>query len=222
MDSCPFRQTRDSTSTAPPQSRDFRSIRRLRQAASNEEDAQGIVATLLPRIRRRILLLTRMDQDTDDLVAQCLVEIMEILPRFRGDSSLATWADKVTYRVAMRSLSRRRRKERTELPDSRSPEQTPFAAMPAAADSDPHRQAVTNALVDGLRRHLGTLPEPRRTSVVLRVLLGHSMKEVSPITGVPLETARSRVKKGLLELRRSASADPQFLDLLGRRGEVPR
>lgn len=204
----------DSASSGPGPV-DLASVRRARRAASDEAAGREIVRRLLPRVRKRVYFLVPSEAEREDLVSQCMVEILDSLRRYRGEASLETWADRICYRVCMRAASRLRRRQATEQTSEQALDVHVVAPGPGPA-GDPHDTYVAGQLEGALRRHLDAVPEPRRTAVVLKVLFGHTMKEVAEITGVPLETARSRVKKGLVELRRSAGADPAFLELLGK------
>ncbi len=49
---------------------------------------------------------------------------------------------------------------------------------------------------------LGGIPEVRRNTLVLRLVLGHSIAEISDLTRVPVNTVRGRLRTGLRELRK--------------------
>jgi hypothetical protein len=62
---------------------------------------RGRVHTILWRI-------VGSNMDMEDLVQDAFMEIFRSMPRFRGESSLATWLDRITVRVAYAHLRRRR------------------------------------------------------------------------------------------------------------------
>ena len=190
------------------------SVRLAKKASNDSRAARQVVKKVLPRIRHRIALLLPFDSETPDLENQCLLEVFRSLDRYRGEASLETWADRITYRVAMRTLKRRRRRERTVfLTESERVENHPLLD---GGQASPDQQTAHRALMDRLHRHLGRMNETQRTAVVLKMFLGHSMKEVATIMDAPLETTRSRVKTGLVDLRRRVERDGPLMELLGR------
>jgi len=196
------------------------SVRLARDASSDPRAARRVVEKVLPRIRHRIALLVPFDAEAADLENQCLLEVFRSLGRYRGEASLATWADRITYRVAMRALKRRRRRERTVL--LAASERIESHSLGAGALPAPDEQTAHHAMMGRLQEHLGLLHETQRTAVVLKVFLGHSMKEVAAIMGAPLETTRSRVKTGLSDLRRRVERDHPLMELLGRQTDSAR
>ena len=47
------------------------------------------------------------------------------------------------------------------------------------------------------------------------MLVTAKLPEVAELTGVPLNTARDRIRVALRELRQSISGDPEFTELIG-------
>ncbi|MGH9015993.1 MAG: RNA polymerase sigma factor [Acidimicrobiia bacterium] len=54
---------------------------------------------------------------------------------------------------------------------------------------------------DRLRTAMARLPEGQRRALVLAGLLGHTAREVSEAEGIPVGTAKTRIRTGLLRLR---------------------
>ena len=63
------------------------------------------------------------------------------------------------------------------------------AAAEAHADADRIREALTH------------LPEDQRRALVLAALCGRTAKEVSEAEGIPLGTAKTRIRTGMQKLR---------------------
>ena len=74
------------------------------------------------------------------------------------------------------------------------------------ARSDPERELTTRLARDRVATALARLPEERRTTLVLRLIFGHSIAEIAELTGVPSNTVRGRIRTGLKELRGSPEA----------------
>jgi RNA polymerase sigma-70 factor (ECF subfamily) len=158
--------------------------------AGDPEAIASIVMELLPRVRNLVRYLVRGDGDVEDIAQEALVAIIRGLPAHRGEGSLRSWADKITSRVAITFLSRRRRRDRQ---------------VDAAADLEavPDRGRGPDAYV--ARRNavalLDELPEKQRHVVVMHHVLGQSVVEIAQELDVPFETVRSRLRIGIARLR---------------------
>src|SRR5262245_22963201 len=59
------------------------------------------------RVYRRLYRLAGPSRDLNELTQTVFLHALRGLPRFRGDSSFATWLEQITCRVAYRSAPRR-------------------------------------------------------------------------------------------------------------------
>ncbi len=180
-------------------------LKLVRRARKDRAAAEQLVARLAPRIRHAVHLAVGQDQEADDLTHVCLVAILENLGHYKGTGSLEAWAGRLSYRVLMRHLSRRRRSERTV---SLVPLETGVAV------SNPELESERGRLGVRLVHHLQKLPKERRMALILRLVYQHSVAEVAEITGAPLNTVRDRIRVGLKELRRSILRDPEAREFL--------
>ena len=71
-----------------------------------------------------------------------------------------------------------------------------------AAEPGPEQQVALSEDTDRLHAALAQLPEEQQTgAIVLTGLLGHSAREVGELEGIPLGTAKTRIRTALLRLR---------------------
>lgn len=141
--------------------------------------------------------LSQGDADADDLEQDAWVAAIEGPPEH--EESLRGWLRGVLRRRAamrVRGDVRRDRRERTAA----RPEGEPRAADDLVAAAESHAR-VAQAVV--------SLPEPFRTAVLLRFFEGLPPREVAARTGVPVETARSRIKRALVLLREALGGDDE-------------
>ncbi|MBK7645430.1 MAG: sigma-70 family RNA polymerase sigma factor [Planctomycetes bacterium] len=106
------------------------------------------------------------------------------------------WLTEAVRRIARgmrRQDSRRTRREHTVARNE---------AQPSAADS-----AARVELLRGLLDALESLEEPYRTAVQLRLLEDLQPRAIAERLGVPVETARTRVKRGIEKLRAQLDAE---------------
>lgn len=177
------------------------------RAAQGDAEAAGQLleqlAPLMLRTARALLGTTHLD--LDDVVQQSLIAVVQSLPAFRGDCSVAHFAARITTRIAV--AARRRAFSRSDRNDD-SVELDALYAAPLAEPVDAERR---RALVRSL---LETLPEEQAETLALRIVLGFSLEEVAQATGVPVNTVRSRVRLAKAALLKRIEADPRLAEAL--------
>jgi RNA polymerase sigma-70 factor (ECF subfamily) len=149
------------------------------------------VETLLaerPWVESLARTLVRSDATAADVVQETWLAALRHAPR--EPSALRAWLSRVVRNEAFQSMRRAARRERWESsasspPPTESPEET-------VARAEAHRRVVDAVM---------SLDEPYRTAVLLRFFEGLASAEVAKRTGVPVETARTRIKRALALLR---------------------
>ena len=107
--------------------------------------------------------------------------------------AVASWVLTITRNLAVDAI--RMRRSVPVDPDD-------FARTALVSDDrSPEEEAVTADAAPGLRRALATLPPDQRRALVLAVVHGHSAAEVSEEEGIPLGTAKTRIRAGMAKLR---------------------
>ncbi|MCP4674093.1 MAG: sigma-70 family RNA polymerase sigma factor [Deltaproteobacteria bacterium] len=195
--------------SAKKKSRSKRSLQEdlklVRRAQKDRAAADQLMARLAPKVRHAVYLAVGRDEEADDLTHVCLLQILENLGNYKGTGSVDAWAGRLSYRVIMRHLSRRRRSERTV---SLVPIDT------GVSSSDPEQESARGRLGDRLMHHLQKLPKERRVTLILRLVYQHSVAEVAEMTETPINTVRDRIRTGLKELRQSILRDPEAREFL--------
>jgi RNA polymerase sigma-70 factor (ECF subfamily) len=165
-------------------------------AIAGDEIARAkLVEALLPRARNLVRYLVRGDDESDDIVQDALVTVLERLENYRGEGRLERWADGVVMRVALHRLRRLRRRMRrfvSSPPDALEAYGEAVAITPPLRDYRERRQLV---------RALDRLPYKQRHALVLHHVLGMTVPEVARELAVPEETVHSRLRVGMKKLR---------------------
>jgi RNA polymerase sigma-70 factor (ECF subfamily) len=160
-------------------------------AAGDRAAASALAAELLPRTRNVVRFLVRGDSDVDDFTQNALIEVLRALQSFRGESSLTTWADRITVRTVMRQLGRRQR-EREQRARLGTEQQALHGEV-----AEPEGYAARRRLA----RVLDGLPDAQRQALVLHHVVGMSVPELATELGVSFDTAKSRLRLGMERLR---------------------
>jgi len=152
---------------------------------------------LLRRIARGIVFEPAL---AEDAVQEAWLAALRAGPQAMASGG---WLTQAVKRIALGLRRREARQARREREGARR-EQLPSASETAA------RLELLRELLSALE----TLDEPYRTAVQLRLVDDLPPREIAERTGVPVETARTRVKRGVERLR--AQLDARHA---GRRGE---
>ena len=106
--------------------------------------------------------------------------------------SVRTWLTTITHNLAIDVL-----RVRTSAPVD--PDDIP--ALLTAVTDTPERQAVANDSAEGLRRTLARLPSPQARAVAMSGIYGMTARQVAQAEGIPLGTAKTRIRDGMQKLR---------------------
>jgi RNA polymerase sigma-70 factor, ECF subfamily len=140
--------------------------------------------------------------DAADLTQEVFVKVFRGVGHFQGQSSLRTWI----YRIALREASNQRRwwvrHKQREIPieqeiregESGTPIQLKDMLVdPAESPFEAALHAENRARVEWALSHV---PEPFRTTLILRDIEGFVYEDVAEMQGVSLGTVKSRLVRG--------------------------
>jgi len=168
-------------------------------------------AWLIARYHQPIYsLLARTVQDRTeaaDLAQEVFVKVFRGVGNFHGESSLRTWI----YRIALHEASNQRRwwsrhKQREipieqEMTDSECGTPVRLKEMLVDQGESPYEMAVHTENRERVEAALGQVPEPFRTTLILRDIEGFVYEEVAEMQGVNLGTVKSRLVRGRAYLK---------------------
>ena len=145
--------------------------------------------------------------DAADLTQEVFVKVFRGVGGFHGESSLRTWM----YRIALREASNQRRwwmrHRQAEIPIeqeiSESESGQPRRLMDSLVDpgESPFEMAAHEENRARIEAALSQVPEPFRTTLILRDIEGFVYEEVAEIQGVNLGTVKSRLVRGRAALK---------------------
>jgi RNA polymerase sigma-70 factor (ECF subfamily) len=151
-------------------------------------------------------LLGAHDPEYEDVAQMAMYELVNTLPRFRGECPLDAWLSIITGRMVYRHIRRRRLERRIFSA-------TPGDELLAESQTRPVSLALRQAL-DRVRSHLARMDDRRVWTFLLHDVYGYDLKEASQITGVSLSAAQSRLVRGRREIHDRIRRDPNLARLL--------
>ena len=131
----------------------------------------------------------------EDVVQDAFLGVWRNAARYiEGRGSVKTWLLSIVHHRAIDAV--RRRRPTTELPDTETP------APPAFQLPDVWAEVSANLDAVAVRAALAALSEVQREALELAYYGGLTQQEIAERTATPLGTVKSRMRLGLLSMRR--------------------
>lgn len=134
--------------------------------------------------------------DAEDLAQETFLKAFGAIGRFDGRSALFTWMYRIAVNTARDWVDHRRRRPAVPLHGPEGPRHDPPAPGPG-----PEEAAVREEERAAVRRALERLPEPFRSTLVLREMEGLSYEEIAQTLDVSIGTVESRIFRARVRLR---------------------
>jgi RNA polymerase sigma factor (sigma-70 family) len=165
-----------------------------RAAAGQLQCFEELLARYRDRVYRICTRSAGNAEDAADWAQECFVRAYRQLGRYDPSRPFAPWLLRVVANTCINlAKARERQQKRLRLVDE----------LPrAASEPDPLERVVAAEEERLALRALDELSPPLRVAVVLRVMEDLSFRELAEILGVPLQTAATRVRRALEQVRR--------------------
>jgi RNA polymerase sigma-70 factor (ECF subfamily) len=163
-------------------------------AARDAGAANALYRRFAGRIYGLGLVMLGSDAAAQDLVQDTFVKLWRSADRYdRSRGKLETWVLLMARSLAIDAIRRRVLEARTlEHVDH------PIEADQAPGPDD---QVVILDLTDRARKAMSSLPPEQRAALELAYLGGKTSAEISDLEGIPVGTAKTRIRAALLRLR---------------------
>ena len=170
--------------------------------AGNTAAFYEIVERFVSRLYQTAYALLSSHHDAEEVVQDTFVRAFRALPKFRGDSSLSTWLQRIATNLSRNKYHWNRRRgaevnmsltrdaaehgeeldgEEISLPDERHV---------------PDRELSTAELEKTVKAGFDALPESVRETMVLRHVRECSYEEIAAILNCKVGTVKSRIARG--------------------------
>jgi RNA polymerase sigma factor (sigma-70 family) len=165
-------------------------------AVGDEQASLAFVRRYQRRLYGLAISIVRDTALAEDVAQEAFIRIIRHAAVFdprRG--SVASWALTITRNLAVDVL-RVRRGTPTD------PDDQVFLEL-MSKEPAPEGAAMTGEAVDRARVGLGHLPLEQRRAVVLAAMYGWTAQQIATEDGIPLGTAKGRIRVGMAKLRES-------------------
>jgi RNA polymerase sigma-70 factor (ECF subfamily) len=175
--------------------------------AGSENAYEWLVAHYHQPVYGLVYRILNDSADAADTTQEVFLKVFRGIKRFNGQASLKTWI----YRIALHEASnqrrwwfRHKRRETSMECSSVEEENQGFGLKETLVDEheSPFEHAAHEEIRSKVEEELARVPEPFRTTLVLRDIEGLSYEEIAEILQLSLGTVKSRLMRGRFALKK--------------------
>jgi RNA polymerase sigma-70 factor (ECF subfamily) len=163
-------------------------------AARDASAADALYRRFAGRIYGLGIVMLGSDAAAQDLVQDTFVKLWRSAERYdRSRGALDTWVLLIARSLAIDAIRRRVLESRTLERVEKPPE--------ADTRPGPDERAAVTDLTERAQQAMAQLPPEQRAALELAYLGGKTSAEISDLEGIPIGTAKTRIRAALLRLR---------------------
>ena len=147
---------------------------------------------LRPKLHRYCARMTGSVIDGEDVVQDAMMKAINAFPKAGLIADLDGWLFRIAHNAALDFLRRRRRYEAIHSNEE-------LEMIATLVSPEPDGQAAAASLTTFMR-----LPVAQRSCVILMDVLGHSLREISQVTGTSIPAVKAALNRGRKRLREIA------------------
>ena len=175
---------------------------------------EAVLREHIPMLSHLIARLCPHRAEADDILQNTLTGAVVGFPRFRGESSVATWLAQIASRQVQehwRRVGRRRAEVAVGTSEDAARDATaPETATPGRLDD----QADARRRLARLHHHLDAIAPEKRIAFILHVIDGRPVAEVATLMAATETATRTRVMRARRALIARLRRDPVMADLV--------
>jgi RNA polymerase sigma factor (sigma-70 family) len=167
------------------------------QASASTSSFFRVLLPVVEAALRRVV--TARDPEFEDLLQSVLEAVLAAMrkERFRGESSLSTWASAIARNVAIDAL-RSRSRERRVFSSQKDLEEA--AAQSQSNSPSPELMADVRQQLSHYHEALQSLCLTKAQVVYFSDVLGHGLEEIAATLGISVAATQSRLVRGRKEI----------------------
>ena len=143
----------------------------------------------------------------EDLLQETWLKVIRSAPSYEKKAKFTTWLYTIARNLCVDASRRERHRATTSLDavagGRADGEGAPLGERVADAAAGPERGAHGGQLRASIEAALARLPDEQREVFILREYAGVPFNEIAVVTGVPMNTVKSRMRYALEGLRRT-------------------
>jgi RNA polymerase sigma-70 factor (ECF subfamily) len=178
-------------------------VARLRRGDLNA--LSELIARYQNRLYRYVLRMVRQPAEAEDLFQQTWLKVVEKIRSFDGSRNFDAWLFTLARNLAIDHL-RRIRPQSLDEPLADSEHGDTVADRIPSRDHAPFDRALATERRTQISEAMAALPMTYREVLTLRFEDGMKIKEIAQVTGMPVSTVKTRLRRALEQLRYALEA----------------
>lgn len=170
---------------------------------TQQELFDRLMQPLVPALFKTAYRLTGHRDDAEDLVHDVLTKLFPQTDKLQHVLDLKPWLLRALHNRFIDIVRANKRSPETVSEDQ-------GFSKAASVSSQPDANLANDNLADALRRALDTLVPELRSLVVLHLMEGHQLVDLTEVFDVPLGTLKSRLHTARTRLKKMLSLDEPF------------
>lgn len=182
---------------------DYTKDKQLVQRASegDKKALSQIVAENEQLVYNTALKLLANPEEAECVLQETFLKVFQVLPSFKGESSLSTWIYRIATNFALMRL-RNRKKEFSSLEGTEDHiQKNTLETFNRHVATNPLKAVLNDELKEAMEQAIAQLPPKYRTVFILKDIEGHSLNEIAEMTGMTLAAVKSNLHRARLYLR---------------------
>lgn len=183
--------------------REMETRRLIRDCVQGDRAAwESLIRMYRPSLCRYAFTLCRRYDDTEDIVEQVLLRLLQNLSHFRQEASFKSWLYSIVRNTYLDMCVRPKYRSDISLETCTTTDDDEVLGFDAPDPSPtPEEACLKNAAMQELTRTIRHLPLYQREVLNLYYLKKLSYRQIADNTGLPLGTVRSRLNRARRELQ---------------------
>lgn len=166
----------------------------IQQAQTGNEHAFAYLVRLYEvRVFSYVYSFLQNTQDTEEAVQDTFVKAWQGLPRFRGESSFATWLLRIARNTALDALRQRRESCLSLYAENGDGTYEPFSLADETPAHNPPAALEQQERLETVRRAMGLLSAEHREILILREMEGYDYAAIAELLHLEVGTVKSRL-----------------------------
>ena len=169
-------------------------------AISELDDIDALVAVYWPRVLRYVTFSIGDSDLAQSITQDCFLKAYNGRASFRGDCAVSTWLISIANNL-IRDQIRLKKFQFWRKAQATSLDVTELASFLPSNESSPESRLLVQERTEQVKAALGQLSVNQRRIFLLRFFEGLNIEEIADATGMPVNTVKTHLYRGITAIR---------------------
>jgi len=156
----------------------------------------GLVARWERKIRGAVHRILGNEEEARDVCQEAFLKAYRALDSFKSEARFSSWLYQIALNISRDRLRRRKGRTHVSLQELEEGGTVLVTRRPSA-----HELVEADDLARTVESAIASLPEEQREIIVLKEYQELTFAEIADVLGVPISTVKTRLYRGLSQLR---------------------